>query len=69
MMTKRVRCAFCAELAVAYRLERDGAKTPICAYHIPTREGEPLPTLHTPPDGDQPAPSDTGGTDQPQTRH
>jgi hypothetical protein len=36
---------YCNELAVAYRVEADGAKTPICAYHIPVKEDERHPQL------------------------
>jgi hypothetical protein len=48
-MSKKQKCSFCDELAVAYRVEADGTKTPICAYHIPVKEGEDLPEL-CPPD-------------------
>jgi len=34
-MGTRKRCRYCGEQAVAYRLETDGIKTPLCAYHIP----------------------------------
>jgi hypothetical protein len=37
-MGKRQKCSYCDELAVAYQLEADGTKTPICAYHIPVEE-------------------------------
>jgi hypothetical protein len=47
-MAQRQKWTHCHELAVAYRVEADGAKTPICAYHIPTNEGEDLPELRTP---------------------
>jgi hypothetical protein len=44
-MGKRQKCSYCGELAIAYRVEADGVKTPICAYHIPVKEGERLPVL------------------------
>jgi hypothetical protein len=44
-MGTRKKCRYCDELAVAYRLEADGGKTPICAYHIPVREDRGLPEL------------------------
>lgn len=37
-MVPKIKCAFCKELAVAFRLEKDGAKMPLCAYHIPTKD-------------------------------
>jgi hypothetical protein len=43
-MMKRTRCTYCDELAVAYRLEKDGTKVPICAWHIPTQEQPLAPT-------------------------
>ena len=51
-MSKRLKCSYCDELAVAYRLEPDGAKTPICAYHIPVNEGENLPELRAAKDAE-----------------
>jgi hypothetical protein len=44
-MGKRQKCRYCDELAVAYRVEADGAKTPICAFHIPVEEDERLSEL------------------------
>lgn len=44
-MGQRQKCSYCDELAVAYRLEADGGKTPICAYHIPVSEDQKLPEL------------------------
>jgi hypothetical protein len=44
-MGKRQKCSYCEELAVAYRVEADGAKTSICAYHIPVDDGERIPQL------------------------
>jgi hypothetical protein len=44
-MGRRQKCSYCDELAVAYRVEADGAKTPICAYHIPGKKGEDLSKL------------------------
>jgi hypothetical protein len=37
-MGTRKKCRYCGELAVAYQLEPDGTKTPLCAYHIPVVE-------------------------------
>lgn len=42
-MGQRRKCSYCGELAVAYRVEMDGTKTPICAYHIPVEDDEPVP--------------------------
>jgi hypothetical protein len=53
-MTKRTRCAYCGEIAVAYRLERDGTRVPICAWHIPTGGKDDLPMPPLPPDADAP---------------
>jgi hypothetical protein len=44
-MRKRQKCTYCDERAVAYQLEADGTKTPICAYHIPVEEDERLSEL------------------------
>jgi hypothetical protein len=44
-MATKQKCRYCDELAVAYRLETDGGKTPICAYHIPVRQDQELPEL------------------------
>jgi hypothetical protein len=44
-MGTRQKCRYCHELAVAYRLETDGTKTPLCAYHIPVEEKAEPPKL------------------------
>jgi hypothetical protein len=44
-MGTRQKCRYCDELAVAYQLEADASKTPICAYHIPVSDNQKLPQL------------------------
>jgi hypothetical protein len=39
-MGQRRKCSYCDELAVAHRVVADGAKAPICTYHIPVNEDQ-----------------------------
>ena len=41
---EKKQCAYCSEIAVAYQVNKEGKRVPICAYHIPIPKGD-LPEL------------------------
>jgi hypothetical protein len=54
-MVPRIRCTFCRELAVVFRLEKDGVRTPVCAFHMPLQDMDisPAPDDREQIDGDK----------------
>jgi hypothetical protein len=54
-MVPRIRCAFCPELAVVFRLEKDGRRLPLCAFHMPVNgiDSPPAPDDRDQIDGDE----------------
>lgn len=42
-MVPRITCSLCRELAVVFRLEGDGTRVPLCAFHMPFKGNTPPP--------------------------